>query len=358
MNRYIRQMTLPEIGLNGQESLRNACVVMIGAGGLGSVALPYLAAAGIGNITIIDHDTVDLHNLHRQTIFRMDQIGMNKALCAKAYLEAINPDVNCFAITEKLSRDNADDIFTEGTHTHTAANFDLILDGSDNFETKALLNTLSIQMQTPLITASVNQWGGQIGVFEGYRSDKPCYQCLFPDFPTDTKNCNEAGILGTSAGIIGMMQAHIALTYITEIKQYNDKNYLTYNLKTIRSEFISCYKNPSCPHCNHDAIKPNIPKKENTMPAMISIDQLNDTDTIIIDVRNPDELIADPLHNPQITHMPINIPLPEFISRMNELPEGKRLAFICAGNIRSRQAADYLAARGYDNVCVLDKFSV
>lgn len=349
MNRYARQIALPDIGLNGQEKFTNAHIVMVGAGGLGSVVLPALAAAGIGYITIIDHDVIDITNLHRQTIYRTDQDGQSKAQCAANYIRALNPEITVAAITEKLTRDNASDIFRKFT------DITLLLDGSDNFETKSLINDLSVTLQAPLISASVNQWGGQIGVFEGYRHDRPCYRCLFPEFPTNARNCNEAGILGTSAGLVGMMQAHTALTYI--INQENIINFNILNLKTIRNEFIRTPKNPNCQHCNHKAISID-QKKDTHMPDMISINELNNEDTVIIDVRNPDEIVADPLNNPLIQTAPINIPLPEFIARINELPEGKRLAFICAGNVRSRQAAEYLSARGHNNACILDKFSL
>ncbi len=356
MSRYARQIALPDIGLIGQEQLNAAHICMVGAGGLGSAALPALAAAGVGKITIIDHDTIDITNLHRQTIYRTDQRGQSKALCAAEYLRALNPDITVTAITQKLTPENAPDI------VKNLKNITLLLDGSDNFETKSLLNDIAISLKTPLLTASVNQWGGQIGIFEGHNADKPCYRCLFPEFPNDAKNCNEAGILGTSAAIVGIMQAHTTLLHIANLS--NASNFNVINLKTIRSEFIKTPKNPVCPHCNHShknqgantaTIKET---KEINMPDLISIDQLNQTETIIIDVRNPDELSADPLINENIKTPPINIPLPEFIARIDELPEGKRLAFLCAGNVRSRQAAEYMAAKGYENICILDKFSL
>lgn len=344
MNRYIRQINLPEIGLTGQEKLSQARIIMVGAGGLGAPALPYLAAAGVGNITIIDHDNVDIHNLHRQTIYRTDQTGQSKAELTASYLRALNPDITVTAITEKLT-------------AHQAGNFDLILDGSDNFTTKSLLNDMAITVQTPLITASVNQWGGQIGIFEGHHEDYACYRCLFPEFPLDARNCNEAGILGTSAGLVGTLQAHLALCYILGIEGIAANNFYTINLKTMRIETIKTGKDKTCLHCANTH-KTQAKPKENIMVNMISIENLHDQPTTIIDVRGADEIADDPLRHPLITQQPLHIPLPEFVARINELPDDTRLAFICAGNIRSRQAADYLAARGYDNVCVLDKFSL
>ena len=125
----------------------------------------------------------------------------------------------------------------------------------------------------------------------------------------------------------------------------------------MRNELLRAHKDPTCPHCKNASISTH--KKESpNMVDMISVDHLNDTDTVIIDVRQPEELIADPVRNDQIKDTPINIPLPELISRLDELPEGKRLALLCAGNIRSKQAAEYLATKGYENVCILDKFSL
>lgn len=352
MNRYIRQINLPEIGLTGQDRLSRAHIVMIGAGGLGAPALPYLAGAGIGAITIIDHDNVDTHNLHRQTIYQTAQSGQSKAQLTGAYLRALNPDITVHVITQRLDANNATQIFA-------AHNFTLILDGSDNFSTKALLNEISLTLRIPLITASVNQFAGQIGIFKGYESDQACYKCLFPDFPLDARNCNEAGILGTTAGIIGTMQAHITLCHILDIEGFEGGKFYTVDLKSMRIASINAHKDQSCKTChNHTPINAPQRKGKPAMPDMISIENLNDCPSIIIDVRQPEEIVADPLRNPAIINAPINIPLPELIARLDELPSDKRLAFICAGNFRSRQAADYLAAQGMENICVLDKFSL
>ncbi len=350
MQRYIRQLALPEIDLIRQEALQSASIIMIGAGGLGAPCLPYLAGAGIGNITIVDHDEVDVTNLHRQTIFQTAQTGRNKAKAARDYLQALNPEITIHAICKKLTAKNASDIF-DNRH------YDLILDGSDNFETKSLLNDLSIKHQTPLISASVNQFSGQIGIFEGYSAEKPCYRCLFPDFPHDVKNCNEAGILGTSAGIIGTTQAHIALCLLLDVTDGISTNFTSIDLKTLRNVNLLLKKQSDCKHCKNHRNK-KTKKKEKIMIDLIDIKTLNDTKTIVIDVRQPEELVEDPLHHPNIETPPLHIPLPELVRRLKELPKDKRLAFLCAGNIRSRQAAEYLHANGHGNVCVLDKFSL
>lgn len=352
MHRYSRQIALPEISLLGQEKIEAATILMVGCGGLGSAALPYLAGAGIGHIIIADHDAVDITNIHRQTIYQTAQEGENKATATKNHLNALNPNPDITAITRRITKENIFD-------TLAPHNINLILDGSDNFETKALLNDYSIASQTPLISASVNQWNGQIGVFQGFKSDKPCYRCLFPDFPTDARNCNEAGILGTAAGIIGLYQAHIALNYILGIEETTAKNVFLLDLKTIRLETCSLPKDENCAHCQNEKITQKPAIKETPMIEMISIDELNNQSTIIIDVRQPEEIINDPITHEAVTTPPVNIPLPELVSRFDELPTGHRLAFLCAGNIRSRQAAEYVGAkRGHTDICILDKFSL
>lgn len=348
MIRYTRQMALPEIGILGQERIENAHIVMVGAGGLGSPALPYLAASGIGKITIIDHDTIDLSNLHRQTIYKTNDVGEPKAEKAKEHLTTLSPECTVEAITEQLTEETKNIIPKDAT---------LLLDGSDNFETKSLINQISVERKIPLISASVAGFEGQVGIFKGYDENHACYRCLFPEFPTDARNCNEAGILGTTAGILGLYQAHLSLLEITENTD-NNINFIQLDLKTFRSVTLKANKDKNCPHCASKTSKQETTKKETNKMDMITIDQLNDTETIIIDVRQPEELTADPLNHDEIKEAPLNIPLPELIARLDELPENKRLAFICAGNIRSVQAVEYLTAKGHENIVVLDKFSI
>ncbi len=349
MTRYLRQLSLPEMDLIKQDKLQKSCVLVVGAGGLGSIALPYLASGGIGSIIVIDHDTVDISNLHRQTIYRTEDAGQTKALLAQKYIKALNPECRIEAITEKLTEQNAQDLL--GIY-----DFDLILDGSDNFKTKSMLNSLSIALATPLISASVNQFEGQICLFKGHIHNNPCYRCIFPEFPTDARNCNEAGILGTSAGMIGIMQAHLAMLHLLNLNQ-NEDSFISVDLKTLSISHIKPQQDPDCPYC---AKKTYTPTKEKIMKQaeLISIQDLNDTDTIIIDVRQAEEIIDDPIQHENIKQSPLHIPLPELTERLDELPKDQRLAFLCAGNIRSKKAADYLLASGTENVCILDKFSL
>jgi len=341
--RYERQMALPEIGPAQQERLSRSKIIIVGAGGLGAAALPYLAAAGIGHITIADHDAVSRNNLHRQTIYQDVQAGKSKAELAAQYAAALNPEITVRAASDKISAENA---------TRICGEFDLILDGSDNFQTKSLLNQISVKTGTPLIAASVNQFAGQLGVFAGYAKDRPCYHCLFPDLPADARNCNEAGILGTSAGLTGLYQAHLTLLYLLGIGDIAPGVFLSLDFKALRVQKLTAQKDSACPHCSSADEIWKAPQMTQDIE-MFTMADLASKDHVIIDVRNDDEVEADPLEG-NVVH----IALPEIPARMDELPADKLLAFVCAGNVRSFKAAEYAAARGMDNICVLDKFSL
>ncbi len=242
--RYARQLSLPEMSPEKQDKLANSSILMVGAGGLGSAALPYLAGAGIGNIIVIDCDHVDISNLHRQTMYRTDQEGRNKALLAGAFLQNLNPDINIYTIDQQITEQNAAKIIS----TH---NPDLILDGSDNFTSKSLLNDASIELHIPLIVASITAFEGQIGSFEGYKPDRPCYRCIFPDLP-EVSNSPVVGPLGTSAAIIGTIQAHITLCRLLDIDlSHNEEHPFTrVDLRTFNISHYALRKDPNCPYCS------------------------------------------------------------------------------------------------------------
>lgn len=352
MHRYARQLNLPEMSLLKQEHLSNVSILMVGAGGLGSPALPALAGAGIGHIVIADHDSVDITNLHRQTIYREDQAGALKAELAKDYLQNLNPEVNIEALSQKITNENIEGLLE-------SYQFSLILDGSDNFETKVLLNEYAISTKTPLLSASILRFGGQIGLFAGYLVDKPCYRCLFPNLPKDAYDCNQAGVLGTASGMAGMLQAHIALCYLLDLGTYELGDIFIMELDNLRLEKVRLSKNKSCETCknsNHSTMS-NL-ESHQTMIDILPIEEIAKKDAIIVDVREPNEVESDPLEHELITRPPLQIPLTQIPMKISQLPTHKPLAFICAGNIRSHNAAEYVAARGYENVFVLDKFSL
>ncbi|MGQ0527168.1 MAG: ThiF family adenylyltransferase [Alphaproteobacteria bacterium] len=334
-------MALPEIGPAQQQKLQSARIIMIGAGGLGTAALPYLAGAGMGHITIIDHDSVSRDNLHRQTIFRDDRVGQSKAQCAADYLRALNPDIDVRGLAEKLTLDNGDEL---------CAGFDLLLDGSDNFETKILLNEISIRTKIPLISASVEHFNVLIAVFAGYEADAPCYTCLFPEIPFEACNCSEAGILGTAAGLAGLYQAHIALCLLLGLDNVAPGLALSADLKKFRTQRITLVKNSDCVTCSASAMKP----EENGKMKPVEIlpdEQVRTRGCVIIDVRTDEEVAADPI--PGALHMVLD----SISARYNELPQNKPLAFACTANMRSLKAAQFMRTMGYDDVYVLDRAS-
>lgn len=199
LHRYARQIILPQFGGAGQAKLKSAHIAVVGAGGIGCPALTYLAAAGIGKLTIIDDDSVDLSNLHRQPLFADADIGAPKAKVAARALQRINPHVETLAKVERLTSDNAAVLL---------AGADLILDGCDNFATRLDVNAAAIALRIPLLSAAIGAFEGQVSLYEGWRADAPCYACLVGNDPNQAgMNCAEAGVMGALAGMVGTMAA-------------------------------------------------------------------------------------------------------------------------------------------------------
>lgn len=207
--RYNRQIMLPEVGMEGQHKIANSKVLVIGAGGLGCVIHQYLAAAGLGTLGILDFDTVEIHNLHRQILYKDTHIGKSKAIAAREVLAAQNPNVNLLLFDEKLTERNAVSILEQ---------FDIIVDGSDNFSTRYLVNDICVNLQKPLIYGTIFKFQGQFAVFN-YQSSKNLRD-LFPEPPSahDVPNCSENGVLGTLPGVLGTMMAHETLKLICDME--------------------------------------------------------------------------------------------------------------------------------------------
>lgn len=212
--RYNRQMMLPEIGDLGQEKIKKAKILVIGAGGLGCPILQYLATAGIGTIGIVDFDKIELHNLHRQILYTENQVGQAKASTAKSVLEALNPLITIIAFEEKLTAENALQIIR---------NFDVIVDGSDNFTTRYLVNDTCVTLGKSLIYGSILKFEGQLAVFN--HNGTKNLRDLFPEPPNpkDVPNCNLNGVLGTLPGIIGSMMAHETLKLILDLSSLENE---------------------------------------------------------------------------------------------------------------------------------------
>lgn len=207
LNRYARHIILREIGGTGQKKLKSAKVLVVGAGGLGSPALLYLAAAGVGTIGVIDDDTVDGTNLQRQIIHTDERIGMPKVFSAQAAMQALNPFITIRPYNRRLDAETAATLFAE---------YDLILDGTDNFDTRYLVNRAAVATGKPLIAAAITQWEGQISLYHP-ATDAPCYECIFPQRPAPglAPSCAEAGVIAPLPGILGTMMANEALKELT-----------------------------------------------------------------------------------------------------------------------------------------------
>ncbi|MDP8955120.1 MAG: molybdopterin-synthase adenylyltransferase MoeB [Actinomycetota bacterium] len=242
-NRYQRHLLLPEVGEAGQQRLLDAKVLLLGAGGLGSPAALYLAAAGVGTLGIIDMDVVDESNLQRQILHNMDRIGERKVDSAKKTLTAINPDVNVVPHDVRLGADNVLDVL---------AGYDLIVDGTDNFPTRYLVNDASLKLRVPVVHGSIFRFEGQATVFHPYVG--PCYRCLIPEPPPAelAPSCAEAGVLGVLPGIIGSIQAMEAIKMVLGLGDTLTGRLLAYDAMDESFRTFKVPRDPSCPACSID----------------------------------------------------------------------------------------------------------
>ena len=241
--RYARHLILDEVGEAGQEKLLAARVLVVGAGGLGSPMLLYLAAAGVGTLGIIDNDRVDLTNLQRQIVHATRRIGDLKVESARATLNAVNDDVRIETHPMRLAAENAADII---------AQYDLVADGSDNFATRYLLTEQCFRLKKPLAAAALSPFEGQLSTFRPYLgAGHPCYRCLFrePPPPDSVPRCEEAGILGAVAGVMGTLQAVEVLKELLGLGDSLDGTLLIYDALRVRFHRIRIAKDPECPTC-------------------------------------------------------------------------------------------------------------
>lgn len=338
--RYSRHLSLNQVGLTGQEKLKAAKVLVVGAGGLSCPILQYLTAAGIGNIGIIDFDEVDETNLQRQVLFNIADVGTNKAIAAKQHLEQLNNYVNFDIYPKKLTTQNALQLFTK---------YDIIVDGTDNFSTRYLINDASVICNKPLVYGAIYKFEGQVTVFN-YKNG-PSYRCLFPEPPQNgaTPNCSEIGVIGVLPGIIGTQQANEVIKLILKIGEPLAGNILTYN--ALDNSFIKIKIEKSAEEiekvinnaANFKAIDYDLfcgIKKEKNMQE-IDIDKLKEwykdsENFTLVDVREKweqprvekENVMVAPLGN-----------LQEFISK---IPTEKKVVIICQHGIRSVAAIEHL----------------
>ncbi|MEM9958925.1 MAG: HesA/MoeB/ThiF family protein [Pseudomonadota bacterium] len=239
--RYARHIVLREVGGPGQRRLLDASVAVIGAGGLGSPALLYLAAAGVGRLGVIDDDTVSLSNLQRQVAHRTGAVGAPKTRSAADAIRALNPGVAVDLIDERLDRSNAAQILDA---------YDVVLDGSDNFETRRLVNRVCVGLRKPLIFGAIGQWEGQVSVFAPHLGG-PCYECVFPEDPAPglAPSCAEGGVVGALAGVIGTMMALEAVKVVTGAGEPLIGRLHLYDALYAETRTIALQKRADCPVC-------------------------------------------------------------------------------------------------------------
>jgi len=241
VERYSRHILLPELGASGQARLRDASVFVVGAGGLGSPVLMYLAAAGVGKISVVDHDRVDRSNLQRQIAHDTQGIGQSKVESARARMLAINPNIEVIAHDAKLDAANIAELI---------AGHDCVLDGSDNFSTRFLVNDACYFARIPLVSAAVFRFEGQLSVFT-YEDDAPCYRCLFPSPPPagTVPSCSEAGVLGAVVGVLGTMQATETIKLLTGIGRILKGRLLRHDALNADTSVFGFKQNPKCKLC-------------------------------------------------------------------------------------------------------------
>ena len=242
LERYARHIVLPQVGGVGQRKLKAARVALVGAGAIGSAALPALAGAGVGRLTIIDDDVVELSNLHRQLIYREDQVGEGKAEAAGAFTRHRNSHVEVTADNRRITSDNANDIL---------AGHDMVLDGSDNFATRLTVNAACVALKIPLVSAAAAQFQGQIALLRGWEADQPCYRCFVGDAfdADDCDTCAELGVLGALTGTAGHFAALVALRALLEIGEDAAGKLFVLDAAALNWRSITLPKDRNCKTC-------------------------------------------------------------------------------------------------------------
>lgn len=236
VERYARHLVLSEVGGPGQQALKRARVLIVGAGGVGSPAVLYLAAAGVGTLGLIDDDVVGLSNLQRQIAFSTPEVGQLKVEAAAARLGGLNPHVTVETFAERLTHDNA---------AARIGAFDIVLDGTDDFQTRMWVNAACVAGGKPLVSGALGRWNGQVGVFAG----RPCYQCLVPEIPPDAETCSRVGVVGALAGVIGSMAALEVIKLITGAGEALTGQLLLYDGLAGTARTVRVAADPECPIC-------------------------------------------------------------------------------------------------------------
>jgi len=339
LSRYSRHIILSEIGQKGQDKLTQAKVLVVGAGGLGCPILQYLTAAGIGTLGIVDFDIVEESNLQRQILFGMSSIGKNKALAAKERLEDLNPTISITAYPERLTAKNAVSLFN---------NYDIIVDGTDNFTTRYLINDASIITNKPLVYGAIYKFEGQVSVFN-YQNG-PSYRCIFPTPPKagSVPNCSEIGVLGVLPGIVGSMQANEVLKLILGLGNILSGKLLCYNALTAETLTLTVSKSEAEVNKvlnQKDTFQDN-QEEFNCEISFIEISvekALQKKNVQFIDIRETHEQPKVDIANP------IEIPLSELELHLDKIDSEKEKIIFCQSGIRSKKAVALLQKNHINN---------
>jgi adenylyltransferase/sulfurtransferase len=349
--RYRRHLSLPELGVEGQQRLLASSVLLIGAGGLGCPLAQYLAAAGVGRIGLLDFDVVDVSNLQRQVLYGPADVGRPKVEVARERLLAQNPEIEVVTFQERLTSENALERFRD---------FDLVIDGTDNFPTRYLSNDACVLLGKPTVYGAILRFEGQASTFDARRG--PCYRCLFPEPPPpgSVPSCAEGGVLGVLPGIIALIQATEALKLLTGIGEPLIGRFLHYDALAMRFDEFRFEKDPDCPVCSeHPSLTELIdyegfcgvrgaeqPKLAELSAAELAALQARGEPLLLLDVRQPEEWQRARIEGARL------LPLGELEARLVELSDWKerRVIVHCHHGGRSAAACKILAAAGFTDV--------
>lgn len=351
ISRYSRHLIMPEVGMEGQRKLKNASVLAVGAGGLGAPLTMYLAAAGIGRLGLVDFDTVDASNLQRQVLYSTADIGTPKLEAAKARLRGINPHVNIELHRTHLTSANALEILKD---------YDIVIDGTDNFPTRYLLNDACALLNKPNVYGSIFRFDGQVSVFDAQRG--PCYRCLYPQPPPPevVPSCAEGGVLGVLPGIIGSLQALEAIKLIIGKGEPLIGRLVIFDALSFRFDEFKLAKNPHCPLCGehptiHELIdyeafcgiilpaEERLEDQHQITPTELKERLDRGEDVFILDVREPQEVEICNLGG-------YVIPINDLPSRAHELDSSREMVVYCHVGARSARAVEFLKQAGFRKI--------
>ncbi len=349
LRRYSRHLSLAEIGIDGQQKLKAARVLLIGTGGLGSPAAMYLAAAGMGTLGLVDFDTVDESNLQRQILHGTADVGRHKLDSAQDTLHSVNPHVALELHHDRLSAANAAEIISQ---------YDLVLDGTDNFATRYLVNDACVILGKPNCYGSVLRFQGQASVFA--HPDGPCYRCLYPEPPPadEIPSCADAGVLGILPGVIGLIQATEAIKLVVGKGDSLVGRVLLYDAMAMSFRDLRLHRDPACPVCGDSPTITSI--QEIAVVCAAAPDEVVDItsselhkmqdrrdDYFLLDVREP--------YEHAVAEIPGNtlIPMGEVGGRLSEIPADRPIVVYCHSGFRSAQTVELLTKEGYENVANL-----